>query len=131
MVQEYKLPEGYYTYGPHLLVQLIHVVYREKLGYVTRVVAISKKVPKDVRDSFYANDQLYQQDKVHISRVLIGNDELEDKDVLERFKAIKPEELDTIKLLYSSDQSAEGTTVEAEQAVSTVSDAKSSGGQNV
>lgn len=130
MVQEYKLPEGYYTYGPYLLIRLVHVVYQQKLAYVTQVVAISKKVPKDVRDSFFRNDQLYQQDKVHISKVLIANDELEEKDILERFKPIRPDEVDTLKLLYTSDQSAEGTTVEANTAVSTVSDAKSGGGQN-
>ena len=132
MVQEFKLVEGYYTYGPNLLIRLQHVVWQQKLGYVVEVVAMSRKVEKSVRDSFFKSNELYKQDKVHISKVFIDDEVLAlDVENLQRFKLLRSDEVDTIKLLYTSDQSAEGTTVEATQAVSTVSDAKSGGGQNV
>ena len=125
MVQEYKLPEGYYCLRNLLLIKLVHVVYKEQLGYVVELVAVSQKVPKEYKDSFIHNDFLYKRDKVHIASVFVSNEGINELELIK----VKEDQLDVIKLLYSSDQSAEGTTVEANQAVSTVSDAKSGGGQ--
>lgn len=126
MVQEFKLPEGYYTFGPHLLIRLHHVVWQAQLGYVVETVAISQKIPKEKRDYFYNVYKLYQKDKVHIFDVFIPNQQfIEKPEDLAQFKLLNSSEVDTIRLLYTSDQSAEGTTVEANKADSTVSDAKS------
>lgn len=126
MVKEYSLAEGYYCLKNVLLLKLVKVMWREELGYVVEVVAVSQKVPKDIKDMLLRNDQQYKSDKVHIGYVFMLDAEAVKLDLV----LVAPEMVSTIKLLYTSDQSAEGTTVEANIAISMVSDAKSSGGQN-
>lgn len=128
MVLEYKYREGHYTLAGLILLEILHIVVDQKVAYVTRVLALSGKVPKESRDKLLEHEDLYLSNKQQYYRLNHVFEEEMDKLALDY---VPPNSLDTIKLLYTSDQSAEGTTVEASNADSTVSDAKNGGRQNV
>lgn len=126
MVQTPNYTSGYYLLGNRILVQAVLIgnqLLSERQFIAIQVIAVPLAAPKLTKGRLLANDYTFYG--VTCTAVATPKE----------FSDMKPRlldesELETIKLLYS-DQSAEGTTVEASQADSSVSDAKSGGGQNV
>lgn len=118
-LSSFKIKPGYYVIGKgyKVLVKINPTLtLMDKKTYDLRVLAIQRHVPQDVRRILQSKEEV----------ILAPVDVVESWEIQE----IEEVQVPVLKLLYS-DQSAEGTTVEAISADSTVSDAKISGGKNV